>query len=202
MWSKLLVGCIQTRQGSPFTPRLSQSNLLDQRGVNQKTVKPSPVYVYAAMVEGDKDANKTVWLGSGSSTRQALMREIVEEHGILFGGKVSADIDEKAIRRSDPKELVLALAHAKADAILDDGGLTHGYLITCDQVVVHEGRILEKPESEEEAREMIAGYARAPASTVGSTVVTRVETGDRVEHVDVATVRAMTCNTIRIAMLT
>jgi predicted house-cleaning NTP pyrophosphatase (Maf/HAM1 superfamily) len=192
MWSQFLLGCFQTRQGSQFTQPISQFSLFNKRTVNKKIVKPSPVYVCAAMVEGEKDANKTVWLGSGSSTRQALMRQLVEEHGILFGGKVSADIDEKAIRRSDPRELVLALAHAKADAILSgDGGLTHGYLITCDQVVVHQGSILEKPESEEEARKMIAGYSRAPASTVGSTVVTRVETGDRVEHVDVATVRAV-----------
>jgi predicted house-cleaning NTP pyrophosphatase (Maf/HAM1 superfamily) len=30
----------------------------------------------------------------------------------------SPGIDEKAIRSSDPKELVLLLAHAKADAVL------------------------------------------------------------------------------------
>ena len=39
---------------------------------------------------------------------------------VTFHGKVSADIDEKAIRFEDPKELVMALAHAKADAILGD----------------------------------------------------------------------------------
>ncbi|PWZ58247.1 hypothetical protein Zm00014a_004758 [Zea mays] len=31
----------------------------------------------------------------------------------------SADIDEKAIRKENPEELVVALAHAKADAILE-----------------------------------------------------------------------------------
>jgi predicted house-cleaning NTP pyrophosphatase (Maf/HAM1 superfamily) len=61
-------------------------------------------------------------------------------------------------------------------------------LITCDQVVLHKGCILEKPEDEGEARRMIAGYAEAPASTVGSTVVTHVRSGKRVERVDTATV--------------
>ena len=30
------------------------------------------------------------------------------------------------------------------------------------QVVTHEGRILEKPESEEEARSFLRGYGRTP----------------------------------------
>lgn len=133
-----------------------------------------------------------VWLGSGSASRLQLMQEIVDEgnvpYMIEFAGKVSADIDEKAIRSEDPHELVLALAHAKADAILEKHAdvMTKGFLITCDQVVLHKGGILEKPENEEEARAMIAGYAEAPASTVGSTVVTNLETRKRVERVDVA----------------
>jgi len=109
---------------------------------------------------------------------------------IDFAGKVSADIDEKAIRCEDPVELVLALAHAKADAILEKhaSSMDKGFLITCDQVVLHDGNILEKPENEEEARAMIAGYAHAPASTVGSTVVTNLKTKKRVSRVDVATI--------------
>ncbi len=45
------------------------------------------------------------------------------------------------------------------------------------QVVVHEEQILEKPSSEEEARLFIAGYARSPASTVGSVLCTNLSTG-------------------------
>ena len=105
---------------------------------------------------------------------------------------MSADIDEKAIRVPDPRELVVKLAHAKADAILrrmeDEGVEMQGFLLTCDQVVVHEDEILEKPETEEEARRFIDGYGRSPASTVGSIVCTNLESGKRVETVDVATV--------------
>jgi septum formation protein len=87
---------------------------------------------------------------------------------------LKADIDEKAIRHDSPRDLVLALAHAKADALLQKlaaadsgnsssnstaaGGAAHGgsssgdtFLITCDQVVVHDGQIREKPEDVAEA---------------------------------------------------
>ena len=35
------------------------------------------------------------------------------------------------------------------------GGEADAFLITCDQVVLHAGRILEKPESEDECRQFI-----------------------------------------------
>lgn len=53
---------------------------------------------------------------------------------------------------------------------------------------MHEGRILEKPESEDEARAFIAGYAISPPSTVGSVRVTNLGTGTSCQDVDVATV--------------
>jgi septum formation protein len=89
---------------------------------------------------------------------------------------LKADIDEKAVRHDSPRDLVLALAHAKADALLQKlaaenssssssstaaGGAADGssnssssggtFLITCDQVVVHDGQIREKPEDVAEA---------------------------------------------------
>lgn len=47
-------------------------------------------------------------LGSASRTRQAILKEM----GYSFEVH-TADIDEKAIRKSSPEELVMALAHAK-----------------------------------------------------------------------------------------
>ncbi|KAA8494098.1 Maf-like protein [Porphyridium purpureum] len=100
---------------------------------------------------------------------------------------IKADIDEKAIRRPEPSELVRELGHAKADAILakidafsdeqrralmPEGA--HVLLLTGDQVVVHKGQILEKPESADEIRANCKGFAEAPASTVGSVVITPV----------------------------
>lgn len=53
--------------------------------------------------------NMRLILGSASRTRQAILKEM----GYRFEVQ-TADIDEKAIRKSDAQELVMALAHAKA----------------------------------------------------------------------------------------
>ncbi|KAL4423798.1 hypothetical protein ABPG75_001099 [Micractinium tetrahymenae] len=129
-------------------------------------------------------------LGTGSSSRRGIMDELAAEYGFSYE-VAKADIDEKAIRHEDARHLVLRLAHAKAAAIAAklaaaEGAPPSGLLITCDQVVLHEGQILEKPEDEAQARQYIAGYARAPASTVGSVVLTDLTTGRSWEGVDVA----------------
>lgn len=127
-------------------------------------------------------------LGSGSATRQAILKEM----GLSFT-VAKPGIDEKAIRFDDPKELVLALGVAKAKALLEgergeqyrsDGAI----IITADQVVVCNGKILEKPEDEAEARQFISSYGSNPPSTVGSCVVTDAKTGQQWHTVDTATV--------------
>lgn len=122
-------------------------------------------------------------LGSGSRGR----KEVLEQAGIDFE-VLTADIDEKAIRYDNPRKLVLALAHAKADAILpkiDESAL----LITADQVAYSNGQILEKPESEAEARRMIRSYFTNPVETVNGVVVTNTKTGKRAEGVDISKVQ-------------
>ncbi|KZV20183.1 hypothetical protein F511_01040 [Dorcoceras hygrometricum] len=52
-------------------------------------------------------------------------------------------------------------------------------LITCDQVVVYEGVIREKPSSKEEARQFLNGYSGRHAATVSSVLVTNLSTGFR-----------------------
>ncbi|KAI3808442.1 hypothetical protein L1987_24393 [Smallanthus sonchifolius] len=121
-------------------------------------------------------------LGSSSMAR----RKILEEMGYDFTVMV-ADIDEKSIRREKPEDLVLALAEAKADAIISRLGIeghkeesTHPtLLITADTVVVYEGMIREKPSSKEEARQFIKGYSGGCAIVVGSVVITNLTTGIR-----------------------
>eukprot|EP00899_Mesostigma_viride_P020105 jgi/Mesvir1/28096/Mv04683-RA.1 len=130
-------------------------------------------------------------LGSASGTRQMILREMGYDFEIQC-----ANIDEKAIRHDSPEQLVVALGYAKAEAIraqrqaagADDSIVADPHaptlLITGDQVVVHEGQILEKPESPEEARRFISGYARSLACTVGSVVVTNLVTGKAYHGVD------------------
>jgi septum formation protein len=79
----------------------------------------------------------------------------------------------------------MALAEAKAEAIVEklsndqfkkDADATT-LLITCDQVVVYEGAIREKPSTKEEAREFIKGYSGSYAATVSSVLVTNLKSG-------------------------
>ncbi|KAK4533796.1 hypothetical protein CCYA_CCYA19G4678 [Cyanidiococcus yangmingshanensis] len=129
-------------------------------------------------------------LGSSSRTRQQLLKELGYEFVVM-----RPDIDEEAIRHPDAERLVRLLGHAKADALLAhlgdrsrlDEQRAEGkplLLITGDQVVVHEGRILEKPQDATEARRFISSYGSAPAVTVGSVIVTNVSTGKRYEALD------------------
>jgi septum formation protein len=106
-------------------------------------------------------------LGTASSSRRFVMDQVCKDYSFSYE-VIKADIDEKAIRHDQPRELVLALAHAKADAIIRQlqqqqqqqqqvaaeqpgSRSSSGFLITCDQVVVHEGQIREKPEDIAEA---------------------------------------------------
>lgn len=128
-------------------------------------------------------------LGSSSAIRKQILAEMGYDFTIM-----TADIDEKMIRKEKPEELVMALAQAKADAII--GRLQIGdykeecaeptLLITADQVVVHGGIMREKPSSAQEAREFIKGYSAGHASTVGSVLVTNLKTGARKSGFDTA----------------
>uniref|UniRef100_K7MNV8 Maf-like protein n=1 Tax=Glycine max TaxID=3847 RepID=K7MNV8_SOYBN len=87
-------------------------------------------------------------LGSSSVAR----RKILSEMGYLFT-IMTADIDEKSIRKETPEDLVMALAEAKAEAILQrlpvDDYLKEAeptLLITSDQIYFNEipDEIIEK----------------------------------------------------------
>ncbi|KAF5739381.1 Maf-like protein isoform 2 [Tripterygium wilfordii] len=120
-------------------------------------------------------------LGSSSVARRKILAEMGYEFTVL-----TADIDEKGIRKEKPEELVVALAEAKAEAILQKLPIgDHNMeadptlLFTADQVVVYEGVIREKPSSKEEAWEFIKGYSGGQAATVSSVFVTNLKTGFR-----------------------
>ncbi|XP_019421285.1 PREDICTED: maf-like protein DDB_G0281937 isoform X2 [Lupinus angustifolius] len=121
-------------------------------------------------------------LGSSSKARKQILSEMGYEFTIL-----TADIDEQSIRREKPEDLVVALAEAKADAIIQrllaEGPLEEDapttLLITADTVVVYQGIIREKPTSEKEAREFVKGYSGSHAAVVGSVLVTNLATGKR-----------------------
>jgi septum formation protein len=139
-------------------------------------------------------------LGSGSFTRKLILSEM----NIPFH-KIVREIDERSLgdRSKDaPRDLVLLLAKAKMDHLIDEiqagncsgdlpAGLTSDnewVVLTGDQVVTHDGNILEKPHSVEQAKQFVEGYARSPCSTVGSCVLTHLPSGIQVSGVDTATI--------------
>ena len=145
-----------------------------------------------SMASAAAAAQPPIILGSGSSTRQDILKEMGFEYTIK-----TADIDERAIgdRAVDPPhELVLRLGKAKAEAIvarLEEEGeaLAPGtLLLTGDQVVVHRDTILEKPDDVAQAEHFIRGYFEAPCRTVGSVVLTHLESGTQVSGTDTAAI--------------
>ncbi|XP_054799278.1 uncharacterized protein LOC129303785 isoform X3 [Prosopis cineraria] len=132
-------------------------------------------------MEADTSSYKII-LGSSSIAR----RKILAEMGYRFT-TMTADIDEKSIRKETPEELVMALAEAKADAIISKLQTTNSQeavdestiLIAADTVVVYEGVIREKPSNKDEARQFLKDYSGKCAATVGSVLVTNLKTGFR-----------------------
>eukprot|EP00039_Didymoeca_costata_P002688 m.61914 g.61914 ORF g.61914 m.61914 type:complete len:116 (-) comp11464_c0_seq2:24-371(-) len=66
----------------------------------------------------------SVMLGSSSKFKQGLAAQAMPDpvHTVSFNLHpkfVSPDIDEKAVRRADPQEMVLAIAQAKMDKLLE-----------------------------------------------------------------------------------
>lgn len=127
-------------------------------------------------------------LGSASPYR----KDILANAGFEFE-TMAADIDEKAIRHSDPRELVLLLARAKSDALLhtiqqqqDEGAreAAPALLITSDQVITCNGEIREKPVSAEQVREFYSSYGAHPAESVTAVVITNIVTKERNEGID------------------
>lgn len=130
-----------------------------------------------------------VVLGTSSKYRIALFKENFSD--IPFS-TMSPSIDERAITAgytdratADPSTLTLAIAHAKADALLQEIE-TPSLLITSDQVVVCNNRIREKPSNETECREYLQSYVTHPLQTVSATVITNTATNTRHSGVDIA----------------
>lgn len=121
-------------------------------------------------------------LGSSSLYR----RSILERAGYIFES-MSPNIDEKAIRSEDPRELVMMLANAKADALLDRVR-EPSVIIAGDQVCYVEGEIREKPESDEEVRRYLRSYREHPAELFNGLTVVNTETGKRATGVQITSV--------------
>ncbi|GBG27791.1 Maf-like protein DDB_G0281937 [Hondaea fermentalgiana] len=136
-----------------------------------------------------------VMLGSSSKWRAKLVAGVLPEGFELFPEQVAPDIDEKAIRRDDPHELVTAIAQAKTDRLLEildarpAEAARPDVVICADQVIVFDGTVREKPVDAAEAKSHLQSYGAEdkPAECTTGLVVTNLATRKRVNGVDVAT---------------
>ncbi len=132
-------------------------------------------------------------LGSQSAFRASLLRAANYQFETI-----PANLDEKAIRDDNPRELVKKLALAKADAVMDQlrKNGRKAFVITSDQVVVRlkDDQILEKPldsseqPSEDLARDYLMSYRNSPVETVTGLTVVNMYSGNAFTKVDNCTV--------------
>ncbi len=131
--------------------------------------------------------NKTkLILGSASPFR----KKILEDAGFVFNVKAS-DIDEKQIRNTDFKKLVLDLGLAKLDAILSKNKFrSDTIIITSDLVVSHNGKLREKPISKQEVISWHQQYQKGGNTVVYcSLVVYHVGLNKILKTVDTAAIK-------------
>ena len=110
-------------------------------------------------------------LGSSSPFR----RKVLEDAGIPFE-IVKPDIDEKKIRTVKHEDTPVVLSFAKARAVAEK--ITEpAIVIACDQVIICDGNILEKPENSDEVRAWYKLYAKHPVHYINGLTVLNTETG-------------------------
>ncbi|MBQ8498247.1 Maf-like protein [Chlamydia sp.] len=105
-------------------------------------------------------------LGSSSERRRAVL----EVFRIPFVC-VSSDFDERSIAYSgDPFEYTKELAWNKAASVCSRG-FSDSLIIAADTVVVHKGKVFNKPESEEHAIEMLQTLSGSSHSVITTLVL-------------------------------
>lgn len=101
----------------------------------------------------------TIILASKSPQRKNLMQSL----GIEFE-VVPADIDEQAVVAADPIKRAELIAQAKAEAVQQQ--FPEAIIVAADTYIILNGEILEKPNSLDEAREMLSKQSGRIATEV------------------------------------
>ncbi|XP_027178290.1 maf-like protein DDB_G0281937 isoform X7 [Coffea eugenioides] len=143
---------------------------------------------------------KKIILGSSSMARRQILSAMGFEFTVMV--HLTADIDEKSVRKEKPEDLVMALAEAKRELeSLNAKGKCRGLSSGCYNIeaeeyqlsggkrtacavnycrhTVFEGTVREKPSSKEEARKYLRDYSRGHTSVLGSVVVSNLTSGNR-----------------------
>jgi MAF protein len=96
-------------------------------------------------------------------------------------------LDEKSIRDTDPAALTKKLAEAKAWKVA--GALQDAVVVSGDAVVAKDGKILEKPRSNEEAWEFLRKLSGCAFQFVTSLAVLRSDTRKMLSTVEVSEIK-------------
>ncbi len=96
-------------------------------------------------------------------------------------------IDEKSIRDSDPAALTKKLAEAKAWKIANNS--QDAVVVSGDAVVAKDGKILEKPRSNDEAAEFLCELSGSAFQFVTSLTVIRSDTRRMLSTVETSEIR-------------
>lgn len=79
-------------------------------------------------------------------------RELLSNVGFTFE-VIPSDADESCEEKLSPEELVMELGRRKAESVFAEN--TDAVVLGCDTIVEYGGTVLGKPESREEAKEML-----------------------------------------------
>lgn len=110
-------------------------------------------------------------LASASKARSKLLRNAGLDIAIH-----PADLDETAIKQrmladnADPAEIALALARAKSVAV---SAVVNGVVVGADQILVHHGRIFDKPQSMIEAADHLRDLRGTTHQLISAVAVSR-----------------------------
>lgn len=120
-------------------------------------------------------------LGSSSIFR----KKILEKAGIDFD-VIPADIDEKSIRSENNELIPLLLSYAKSQAVTNKVD-SPSIIIACDQIVVCNSRVLEKPTSNEEVKEWYDMYSKYPVNFINRITVYNTMTKNSLSSLEIST---------------
>jgi len=123
-----------------------------------------------------------ILLGSSSSNRRKIIK--------YLGWNIKYDspnIDEKQVRTNNAYELPLKIASAKSDALLPKLN-NETLLITCDQIVLCNGNILEKPETYEEAYNFFKSYSDNEVIIINAIVLLHYPSMRKISNTDISTI--------------
>jgi septum formation protein len=140
------------------------------------------INLYNHIIKTNIPSNIPITLGSSSSNRRKIIK--------YLGWNISydkPDIDEKQIRCDNPYDLPLKIAIAKANKLYTN--LTNEtLLITCDQIVLCNELVLEKPENIKEAYSFFKSYSNNQIKIINGIVITHFPSAYQISNVDVSTI--------------